>query len=213
VAVAAFGGRRVRRQRADATGPGRNKVGRELRAGNRSARVLSLAGWLGSLAAVAWALSAAGIWLNLSPSMPLGLYRSHHPAAGEKTFPGALVAVCLPTPLARWGRVRGYLIRGRCGSGTAPVGKPVFAVAGDTVSVGPDGLSRNRALAPNTSALRLDRAGRPLWQFPSGTYRVTTGQLWVVSTHTPLSWDSRYYGPVPGDDVVAVLRPIWVVDK
>lgn len=195
------------------TGPGRDRVRRELLTGNYRRRVVALLGWLGLLASVAWALRTLGIWLNLSPSMPLGLYRAHQAERGEGTFPGALVVVCLPEPLAHWGQMRGYLIRGRCGNGTAPVGKPVFAVAGDSVTVGSTGLARNRALVPNTSALRYDRAGRPLWQFPHGTYRVTTGQLWVVSTHTPLSWDSRYYGPIPRDDVIAVLRPIWVVAK
>jgi len=165
---------------------------------------------MGALLAVAAGVEASGVWLNLSPSMPVGLYLAHHVSGTEAALPrGAIVAVCLPDSLAAWGRPRGYLIRGRCRDGTAPVGKPIFAVAGDTVSVKPDGLARNRLLIPYTLALDRDRAGRPLPRLSDGDYPVQAGQFWLVSTHVRASWDSRYYGPVPVANVVAVLRPVW----
>ncbi len=154
---------------------------------------------------------SAGLWLNLSPSMPVGLYRSRPNAAASALVPGTIVAVCLPEGLATWGRRRGYLMRGRCPGGTAPIGKPIFAISGDTVMVTLSGLARNRIPTADTRSLAHDRAGLPLLRIPSGTYPVALGQLWLVSTHTASSWDSRYFGPVPSADVIAVLRPIWVL--
>ncbi len=142
--------------------------------------------------------------------MPVGVYESRVNAGRTALVPGTIVAVCLPEPLAQWGRRRGYLVRGRCSDGTAPIGKPIFAIAGDTVTVASSGLARNHLLARDTGPLEQDRNGLSLPRIPYGTYPVAVGQLWLVSTHTASSWDSRYFGPVPVADVIAVLRPIWV---
>lgn len=176
--------------------------------------------WLPTLSLMAALLVAGvlvengGVWLNLSPSMPIGLYLSRHVRDGRVAFRrGMIVALCLPTSLAAWGRARGYLARGRCHDGAAPVGKPIFALAGDTVIVAPSGLTRDREPIRSTRALSHDRAGRPLPQLPQGTYPVETGEVWLVSTHTALSWDSRYYGAVPTANVIAVLRPLWIASS
>jgi conjugative transfer signal peptidase TraF len=176
----------------------------------RSTRARRLLGALGLLVVGTAVEHSVGLWLNLSPSMPIGLYRSRSSGEARALMRGAIVAVCLPESLAAWGRRRGYLMRGRCPGGTTPVGKPIFAVAGDTVTVAAAGLVRNRVLANNTLRLAQDHAGFPLPRIPCGTYPVSTGQLWLVSTNTPLSWDSRYFGPVATANVVAVLRPLWV---
>jgi conjugative transfer signal peptidase TraF len=164
---------------------------------------------------VATALGPAGVRLNLSPSMPVGIYLARPmttlPASAVRR--GALVAVCLPSAVGQWGRARGYLMRGSCADGVAPVGKPVFAVEGDTVVVGPAGLALGRTVAPNSRPLARDAAGRPLSHVPDGRLPVAHGEIWLVSTHTSRSWDSRYYGPVPVARVVAVLRPLLVIEK
>jgi conjugative transfer signal peptidase TraF len=143
--------------------------------------------------------------------MPVGLYRSRPGADASALVAGTIVAVCLPDRLAMWGRRRGYLMHGRCPDGVAPIGKPIFAASGDTVTVTSSGLARNCILTADTRPLVHDRAGRSLLRIPFGTYPVALGQLWLVSTHTASSWDSRYFGPVPAADVIAVLRPIWVL--
>jgi conjugative transfer signal peptidase TraF len=177
---------------------------------------VSPARWVVPVAIAAFVVACAlienvGIWLNLSPSMPVGLYLSRQMGDRHVAFRrGMIVAVCLPATLAAWGRDRGYLARGRCDDGVAPVGKPIFAVAGDTVVVAANGLSRNREIVRSTRALSRDRAGRPLPQLTAGAYPVEAGELWLVSTHNVLSWDSRYYGAVPVANVIAVLHPLWI---
>jgi conjugative transfer signal peptidase TraF len=171
-------------------------------------RVVALALGLAVLIAAA---AANVVRINLSPSMPIGLYRVRHIAHEQAALRrGTIVVVCLPSALATWGRARGYLTRGRCRDGSAPVGKPIFAVSGDTVRVGTGGLTRNREPVSNTSALERDHRGRFLPRLAPGVYPVWRGQLWLVSTRVAESWDSRYYGPVPTTDVIAVLQPMWV---
>src|SRR5215469_4862278 len=156
----------------------RDGTGRDTRM--RGTRQRWLLGALGLLVVGTAVERSSGLWLNLSPSMPIGLYRSRSSRDASALVRGAIVAVCLPESLAQWGRQRGYLIRGRCPDGTAPIGKPIFAVAGDTVTMTSNGLARNHAVAPNTLPLTYDRAGLRLPRVPSGTYPVFAGQLWLV---------------------------------
>jgi conjugative transfer signal peptidase TraF len=152
-------------------------------------------------------LRALGVWINLSPSLPLGLYIARTVEHSATPGRNAVVLVCLPRALAEFGRARGYLPRGGCADGSAPVGKPVFAVAGDTVTVTSLGITRDRVAATNTGALRADSKGRPIVRVPNGRYPVPPGLLWLVSSRSSRSWDSRYYGPVPVTAVIGTLAP------
>jgi type IV secretory pathway protease TraF len=63
---------------------------------------------------------------------------------------------------------------------------------------------------PLTGPLRQDSDGRPLMRVPDGRYVVHRGEVWIVSTFSPRSWDSRYFGPVPTSAIVSALSPVWV---
>jgi type IV secretory pathway protease TraF len=45
---------------------------------------------------------------------------------------------------------------------------------------------------------------------PDGRYVIPPGEVWLVSTFSPRSWDSRYFGPVPASAIVSALTPLWV---
>ena len=159
------------------------------------------------LSLLAWCVS--DLRLNLSSSVPLGVYRL---VAGSP-HRGSTVLLCLPKPVAELARDRGYLrMRGNCPGNVSPVGKPVLALPGDTIVVERNaGLFVNGARIPNTRALARDEAGRMLPHFPDGTYPVASGQLWVASQYSSRSFDSRYFGPVEGSSVRSVIRPIWTL--
>jgi conjugative transfer signal peptidase TraF len=148
--------------------------------------------------------------LNLSASIPPGWYVAQGVGVGGRVRRGTLVAVCLPVVVAGWGRARGYLHRGSCAGGTAPVGKPVFAIGGDTVTVGSSGLELNGNRVPCTEPLSHDSDGRHLPRVPDGRYVVQPGEVWLVSTYSLRSWDSRYFGPVPVSAVISALSPLWM---
>lgn len=134
----------------------------------------------------------------------MGLYVASRPVVAR----GTLVLLCLPPWAAALARRRGYVSGGgRCAAGTLPVGKPVLAIAGDTVCVTPSGLRVHGELVLNSRALLRDRRGRILPRPVFGSYVVRTGTVWVVSSHSALSFDSRYFGPVSTGEIRSTIRP------
>ena len=151
---------------------------------------------------------ALGLHVNLSASAPRGLYRT---VAGRPTR-GAWVVACVSPQSAALARARGYLGPGPCTAGVQPVLKPVVAVAGDVVEIGPEAVTVNGQRLPGSSIAASDSLGRELPRVAWGRYVVGADQLWLVSTRVPNSWDSRYLGPIPTSQVWSVARPVWTVD-
>ena len=56
-----------------------------------------------------------------------------------------------------------------------------------------------------------DGAGRPLPGIPAGTYAVAPGQVWLISSYSPRSFDSRYLGPVPISSIRGTVKPLWTL--
>ena len=155
--------------------------------------------------ALVGAAGAGQVRLNLTESAPMGLYATQ---PGSAAVRGSFVVTCLPESVGREGLARGYLQPGACPGGAEPVLKPVGAVEGDTVHVTQAGVFVNGAAVPNTAQLDQDSAGRALQPVPPGSYRVAPGEVWLLSSHSPLSWDARYWGPLPTDAVQATARPL-----
>ncbi len=155
-------------------------------------------------ALVLWAIEASGVRFNASPSLPVGFYR----LVDAPIERGTLVAACLPEPYGRLGRERGYLHRGLCPGGVAPVVKRVAAVAGDKVQVGDEGVFVNGSFLEEP-APPTDTQGRPLSSWPLGVAQLTPEELWLYSRR-PNSWDSRFFGPVRRSAVLGIARPIWM---
>ena len=156
-------------------------------------------------AALAW---AAGLRVNLTGSMPIGVYQATSVASATALDPGAIVLACLPVEVARLARERGYVPRGSCPGGAGPIGKIVVAVPGDTVTVTPCGLMVNGRLLSGSQPLARDGHGRPLPPLRRGLYLVRTGEIWLLSAHSPRSFDSRYFGPLGAERVRSVLRTV-----
>jgi conjugative transfer signal peptidase TraF len=149
--------------------------------------------------------------INLTPSMPLGIYRIVL-MQPRSVRVGMLVAVCAPAKAAEIARRRGYLLKGTCAYETETLLKQVVAVDGDEVVMTAQGLVVDGRLLPNSTVLVADHAARELTAWPIGRQRVAYGTLWVYANHRR-SWDSRYWGPVPVRNVVAVVYPVFVVGR
>ncbi|GAC1648744.1 MAG: S26 family signal peptidase [Gemmatimonadaceae bacterium] len=163
---------------------------------------------VGGALALAVVLPGQRMTFNLSASMPVGVYRlGPAPSTGAKR--GQLVAACLPAAVARVARDRGYVTVGACPGGVAPVGKFVAATGGDTVLVTREGMIVNGWPVGNSRPLAIDTKGRPLQAMPPGSYHVAHGELWLVSSYSAHSFDSRYFGPVARAAVYGLLYPIW----
>lgn len=158
------------------------------------------------LTAAAFAAGFAGVRVNTSSSLPLGLYVRTDRSSAQ------LIEFCPSEPYASLSRDRGYRVRGfTCPDHAVPLLKPVVARAGDIVEVSPAGLSVNERLLPNTAPLPRDAANRPLQAWPSGIYRVRPGTVWVASTYSRGSYDSRYIGPVEEKSIRGRVRPLWLL--
>ncbi len=145
-----------------------------------------------------------GLRINLSRSIPIGLYRRVH----EPILRGVLVEACLPNPIALLARKRGYLRGGSCPDGTEPVAKTVAALPGDTVELTDQALLVNGLKLPRTATLSTDLEGRELQRFARGIHTVGANQVWLLGTSDPRSWDSRYYGPIPLENIRSAVRPL-----
>jgi conjugative transfer signal peptidase TraF len=173
----------------------RSRVG-----GTISLLVLAFGGGvLGLALAAAW----AGLRYNDSPSMPTGLYIR---ASSESR--SSLAVFCPEEPFARLSVERGYRSRGNCGDGAEPLAKPIVARPSDVVELSATGIAVNGRLLPNTLPLATDTAGRPLSHWSFRRYVVAPGTVWVASSYSPRSFDSRYFGPVAASQVRERVRPL-----
>ena len=155
------------------------------------------------LAAIEWAVGK--LRLNLTRSLPIGVYRV---VDRESLQRGTIVLVCLPNDVGRFALAREYLWRGSCPGAAAPIGKLVLAVGGELVTFTQNGFVIDGKVQPHTRPIRFDSRGRPMVHYPFGTYVVPASDVWLYSPYHPLSFDSRYFGPVPAVNIRARVIPV-----
>ncbi len=145
--------------------------------------------------------AVAGIRINESPSLPIGLY-----LISEKS--GQLVEFCPAEPFASLAIERAYRSRGNCPDGAAPLMKPEVAHSGDTVELNARGVAVNGKLLPSSAPLQFDTHGRPLEHWRFARFKVSPGEIWVISSYNPRSLDSRYLGPIATGQIQHHLIPL-----
>ncbi|WP_426689964.1 S26 family signal peptidase [Rhodanobacter ginsengiterrae] len=175
----------------------------------RRARLVLAVLSAGGLASLAWASFVSPLprlVYNPSDSVAVGWYRVDPLARHAGSLPpamhvGNIVLVPLPANAAALAARRGYLpLR-------IPLLKPIAAVAPQQVCIN-EGIVRIDGV-PVASVLRTDGRGRPLRAWLS-CRRLRPGELFLLSTTNPASFDSRYFGPVRADTVLGVAHPVWL---
>ena len=136
------------------------------------------------------------IW-NASASAPIGLYRVNPSGSIRR---GDLVLATPPDAARRLAAERGYLPAG------VPLVKRVVAISGDLVCV--DGAEVRMAGHHVARTLSADRQGRPLPQW-DGCRSLLDGEVFLLMTEVPDSFDSRYFGPVERGQIIGRLAPLW----
>jgi conjugative transfer signal peptidase TraF len=134
---------------------------------------------------------------NASASAPLGWYLIR-PATRPRL--GDYVLATLPTAAGALAAQRGYLPAG------VPILKQVGAVTGQHVCVTGDAVLVDGA--PFGRLRRSDPRGRPLTGWLQ-CRRLANGELMLLSTTNPASFDSRYFGPIVASAVRGKAVPIW----
>lgn len=152
------------------------------------------------LASLAWASFATPmprVIYNASDSVPVGWYRIGPPRA---LHVGGFVLVHLPAAPRTLAARRGYL------PWHIPLLKRIGAVASQAVCVR-GGIVRIDG-APVAITLPVDGSGRRLTPW-SQCRRLRAGELFLLSTSNPASFDSRYFGPVKTSAVIGLAHPLW----
>ena len=136
------------------------------------------------------------IW-NVSPSAPVGLYRTISGVPQKGDF----VLVRTPKQVSQLASSRHYI------PANVPLVKRIAAIAGDHV------CAARRVILINGYAiarpLERDSSGRkmPLWQ---GCRLLHEGEYFLLMAEAPTSFDSRYFGPVMRENLIGRLVPLWV---
>jgi conjugative transfer signal peptidase TraF len=147
-----------------------------------------------AVVAAASSMGRCFLW-NLTPSLPRGLYLLDRTATAER---GAVVALRPPALAAELIALRDYLPVG------ASLLKIVVALPGDRVCVDERSFTANGWWIGAVAS--QDSAGRPLVPFLFCGV-VPDGRAFVATT-SRLSFDSRYFGPVPLSDLTVAV-PAW----
>ena len=161
------------------------------------------------LAALAWASFVhplPRLIYNPSDSVAVGWYRVDPQGHGIDSLPhsfsvGSIVLITLPPDAAALAAQRGYL------PAHVPLLKRVGAVAPQQVCIF-DALVWIDGV-PVAAVRPADRLGRPLPSWPQ-CRQLRPGELFLLSSTNPASFDSRYFGPVSASAVIGVARPIWL---
>jgi conjugative transfer signal peptidase TraF len=135
------------------------------------------------------------VW-NASASAPIGFYWR---IAGAPAL-GDLVLARAPLWARKLAAERAYLPL------NVPIIKRVAAVAGHVVCASGDAISIDgRVVAYRRPA---DRMGRPLpkWE---GCETLGAGEVFLLMTDTPASFDGRYFGVTGRHDIIGRLVPFW----
>jgi len=149
------------------------------------------------------------LFMNVSKSAPLGLYLRKNMSGPLKK--GSLTALCLPLPIAKVALSKRYLIyikQSSCPGHAPMVLKRIVALPGDRIDLLESGVWINGTHVPGSELRSRDSRGQTLPHFPNGRYRVSSGFIWLLGENMKVSWDSRYYGPVPESSVQFSVQPL-----
>ena len=155
-------------------------------------------------------LGLLGYRANFSPSMPIGVWKTDSTA--HSILKGKVVLACLPHQADIYNLVLKHklLPKGSCDDGTAPLLKPIVATKGDIIRITNQAISINDQIIINSTALEPNKFKVNLPLLSEGKYIVNEDEVWLISKHHTHSLDSRYFGAIGKENIIAVMQPVWV---
>lgn len=163
-----------------------------------------------SLIATGSLLHTIGYRINLTESIPIGLYRITSAAPIKNAF----VIFCPDDRKSfRLARDRGYIDPALYCDGYGYLMKKVVAVSGDTLSVTNTGVFVNNTLIPYSKPKLQDGMNRALPQWQVINYQLQKNEIMTMTSQSEWSFDGRYYGLVHTRQIKGVITPIWVINK
>lgn len=160
-----------------------------------------------SIAALPLLLGLLGGRINSTPSLAYGIYWAVDGPARRGGY--ATFCPLLERPAFVLARARGYIGAGRCAGGGKPLLKRVMAATGDVVSIDAHGVTVNGRLLPHSRPLQADAAGRVMPRLRLHAYRLAADEVLMMSDVSAVSFDARYFGPIPRQRLQESVRPLW----
>lgn len=166
-----------------------------------------LATFLISLIGAGVLFNIMGFRINLTESIPIGLYR----ITSTNIVKNAYVIFCPDGRESfKLARDRKYIDYGLNCGGYGYLMKKVVALSGDIISVSTDGVFVNHKLLPFSKPMLSDGMKRALPEFRVINYHLTKYEVMTMTSRSEWSFDSRYYGPVHTSQIRGVITPVWV---
>ncbi len=151
-----------------------------------------------------------GIYYNNTPSFPVGFYKIVDEPVGK----GAYVSFCPPQDeVFDMAVARHTISTGNCPGGYGMLLKRVFAVVGDTVSIGGAGIKVNGELLPNSAQISADIDGHEMPQYRMDQKVLDDSEFLLVSDVNPNSFDARYFGLIAHAQIQHVVEPVFTWGK
>lgn len=150
--------------------------------------------------------------INTTDSMPIGLYEKY---PIKNIDIGNVVSVCLDDKKADLA-IKHHIIsfNHQCANGSQMLIKEVIAIPNDDVELTKNKIKDHHGLVTyNYPAPRFSFAPtthKPVLTFiDTGKYK-STG-YWLYGRYDSTnSWDSRYFGEVSKQNIINILKPIWI---
>ncbi|HAT2053627.1 conjugative transfer signal peptidase TraF [Legionella pneumophila] len=151
-----------------------------------------------------------GFRINLTESIPVGLYR----ITGTEPLKNAYVIFCPDDRQTfRLAKNRGYINHGLYCNGYGYLMKKVVAVFGDILSVTNEGVYVNQMLIPYSKPKLQDGMKRALPQWQVMNYQLQEDEIMTMTNQSEWSFDGRYYGLVHTRQIKGMITLIWVINK
>ena len=71
----------------------------------------------------------------------------------------------------------------------------------------------NDAPVAGSALATVDSRGRPLEHVEEGELMLADGRYFVLGMNAERSWDSRYFGAVSAQQIIAGARPLWTLEE
>jgi conjugative transfer signal peptidase TraF len=155
-----------------------------------------------------------GIRINLTSSMPVGIYQEDN----SRIAVGSIVSVCLPQDIAKEGLQKGYLAHtGFCDDNSEPVIKEIVGLPTSKINITSKYIEATdqqghiaKYFAPHHN---MSMSDHPVKSFIKLGNQISKGYWLYGVGNKEFSWDSRYFGAVQKNNIISVMKPLWIWSK
>ncbi|MBO7071975.1 MAG: conjugative transfer signal peptidase TraF [Acetobacter sp.] len=105
---------------------------------------------------------------------------------------------------------RGYIGAGYCPGGLGYMFKRVAALPNDIITMNDKGLHVNGKLYPNSKPFKHDPLNRALPIWHANKTRLKAREVILMTKNDPNSFDARYFGPIPQQQIISVVKPVLI---